>query len=256
MSVAAHGPGLLALVVMCCVSGRAEAFRLPTNFNQSADVGGGGGRYFTGSPADRYTCKVCHSSDAPPQIQLSGLPFDGYTPGQTYSFLIDWDDAWPSVAYNIEMTDGAGKALGTFSLPPTSELAPSELCGPIPGAVVVPGPERTLALLTECGAHQTTIRWTAPLATQDATGHLTAPQAWFSGSLLVSNKDGAVEGDAVMDLSRVFGPLGQAPPVATRIDGGCSVSDAAPRARHRLASLVYLLMAVHVLRRGRRRTTS
>ena len=258
MSSSTTGRRLALMGALCVASitGRAEAFRLPTNFNQSAAVGGSGGRYFTGSPTDRYTCKVCHVSVAPPQIQITGLPFAGYTPGQTYAFLIDWDDTLPSVAYNIEMTDGAGHAFGTFSLPPDSALAPAELCGPKAGATILPGPERTLAILPECGAHQSTILWTAPAPTQDASGRLTAPEAWFSGSLLVSDKDGSVAGDAVMDLSHVFGPLGETPPVATRIDGGCSVSVAAPRFGHWLASVSYLLVGAFLLRRGRRRTSS
>jgi hypothetical protein len=188
-------------------------------------------------------------------LQVTGLPVAGYTPGQTYSFLIDWDDAWASVAYNIEMTDGAGRALGSFSLPPVEELAPSELCGG-KAAAVIAGEERTLAILTECGAHQSTIRWTTPAAIQDATGHLIAPEAWFSGSVLVSNKDGSVLGDAVMDLSYVFGQSGQTRPAATRIEGGCNVCVPGARGRRGVVGVSFLLIAVCVLHRGRRRTVS
>lgn len=253
----AHALAVCSAFLATLLCARAEAFRLPTNFNQSAAIGGSGGRYFTGSPSDRYTCKVCHTSIGHPPIQVTGLPFGGYTPGQTYTILIDWPDNLPSVAFNLEMTDGAGKALGTFSTPAMEELPPGEVCMGRPGTVVAP-PERTLAFMTECGAQQSTIRWTAPMPVPDASGRLVAPEAWFSGSLLSSNKDQSVEGDAVMDLSNVFGPLGQATPVATRIDGNCSVTGAGPRSSHGFVyvmSLISLLTGAWWLRRGRRRVS-
>jgi len=240
----------VCVLLGCGVSANAHAFRLPVNFNQSAAVGGGGGRYFTGSPSDRYTCKVCHTGSAAPALQVSGLPLAGYVPGQTYQIFIDWDDTLPSVAFNLEMTDGAGHAFGTFSVPPLQELAPGELCSGATALVVVPGSERTMALLTECGAKQSTIRWTAPAATVDATGMLTAPQAWFSGSLVASNKDGSVDGDGVIDVSHVIGASGQVPPPATTISGGCSVAARVPRSSH--GGWVVSLLFLGWFRRGRK----
>lgn len=219
---ARSGPVLSAacLVVWLAMPARVLAFRLPVNFNQSAKVGGSGGRYFTGSPADRYTCKVCHTGGASPDVRVGGLPFDGYTPGQTYQIVIDWDDALPSVAFNLEMTDRTGQGLGTFSVPPVEQLTPADLCGVSSGVVVSSDGGRTMAIMPECGAHQATLRWTAPLTTADPNGAW--PQAWFSGSVIATNKDGSVEGDGVLDLFQVLPASGTAAPTAN-IAGGCTV---------------------------------
>lgn len=243
---------VIGVLLACGVTNHAEAFRLPTNFNTAAAVGGSAGRYFTGSPLDRYTCKVCHSGGAAPNVLVAGLPLAGYTPGETYPILIDWDDTLPSVAFNLEVTDGAGHAFGTFSLPPLETLAPGELCGAKAGAVILPGMERTLAIMTECGAHQSTILWTAPAATINPSGNPAGPSAWLSGSLLAADKDGSILGDGVSDLSHVLGLAGQAPPAATQIQAGCSVSAPATHSRHSFLSALSVFAAVWWLRRGRR----
>lgn len=249
------GRAALLLVWVLFASGvcsHAQAFRLPANFNTPAAIGGSAGRYFTGSPTDRYTCKVCHAGAPAPQLHVAGLPTAGYAPGQTYSILIDWDDTLPSVAFNLEMTDRAGHALGTFSVPPPETLAPAELCGEKAGVVIAAGSERTLAIMTECGAHQSTIRWTAPAATLDASGNVSVPEAWFSGSFLAADKDGSILGDGISDLSHVLGPAGQAPPAATQINAGCNVSVPALQSGYGIPDMLSLFAAALWLRRGRR----
>ena len=241
----------LCLIATAAVSETAYAFRLPVNFNQAAAIGGSGGRYFTGSPSDRYTCKVCHTGAATPVVQVSGLPFGGYVPGTTYQILVDWDDALPSVAFNFEVTDSSGRAFGTFGVPPREQLTPADLCSGT-SAVVVASHERTLALVTECGAHQATLLWTAPPPTPDATGRLITPDAWFSGSLVVSNKDGSIAGDGVKDLSHVFGVLGQAAPAATEINGGCNVTRPGPRSTCGACVMLSVLGVMCWRNRGRK----
>ncbi|MEE9384391.1 MAG: hypothetical protein V3V08_13385 [Nannocystaceae bacterium] len=39
-----------------------RAFSEPSSYADPTPEGGGGGRWFTGSVADRYTCDVCHGS--------------------------------------------------------------------------------------------------------------------------------------------------------------------------------------------------
>src|SRR5262245_13817393 len=119
--------GLCGLLSLGLCS-RAQAFRLPVNFKQDAAIGGAGGRYFTGSPSDRYTCKVCQTGAPTPDVRVGGLPFNGYTPGATYTFVIDWDDSFPSVAFNLEMSDASGRELGTFTTPAVEEASPADLC--------------------------------------------------------------------------------------------------------------------------------
>jgi hypothetical protein len=110
----------------------------------SQQLGGGGGRYFTGSPADGYGCSVCHSGPEKFSfpVRVTGLPMNGYIPGTTSSIRLSWAEAsaWsgataaqraalkPGVAAVLEpMTaltaefvaddaEGAGSA-GTLELP-------------------------------------------------------------------------------------------------------------------------------------------
>ena len=43
--------------------GSAHAFSDPVSFNLTPIAAGGGGRYFTGSPSDGYTCRRVTSVD-------------------------------------------------------------------------------------------------------------------------------------------------------------------------------------------------
>lgn len=78
------------------VTSRAHAFNNTSDYGKSPmggnvdQLGGGAGRYFTGSPADGYSCENCHSAPAVYSfpIQLTGLPQDGYVPGQQYKIEI------------------------------------------------------------------------------------------------------------------------------------------------------------------------
>jgi len=83
---------------------RALAFTNPTDYGKYPDEspgskGFGAGRYFTGSPADGYSCEVCHSaSPANYSFPLAhkGLPLDGYVPGEAYKIELSWPEATAS----------------------------------------------------------------------------------------------------------------------------------------------------------------
>ena len=49
----------------------------------TVEQGGGGGRFFTGSMVDNYTCEVCHrGAEAEPEgFEVTGWPEATYTPG-------------------------------------------------------------------------------------------------------------------------------------------------------------------------------
>lgn len=88
-------------MVLCAWLGsgqRAAAFLRSDEFSAdpTAQLGGGGGRYFTGSPADGFDCSVCHTSNPPYSfpIEQKGLPIDGYVPGKPYTQItLSWPQA-------------------------------------------------------------------------------------------------------------------------------------------------------------------
>jgi hypothetical protein len=153
--------GLLASLPLS----RAHAYQSPARFLDPAAEGGGGGRFFTGSPTDSLTCDVCHGAESPAPLQILGLPSDGYLPGQTYPVIVDWDDALESVALNLEVTDSHGHSFGTLTAPLAQQLMAADLCASTGRPdLVVGASERQLALVTECGGHQASLLWQAPAA--------------------------------------------------------------------------------------------
>lgn len=195
----------------------ARAFSDPAAFADEPEKGGGGGRFFTGSPHDGYTCGVCHRGGNSPDLLILGLPVAGYRLGTSYEVTIEWpNDMQRNVALEAELTDRSGVRAGTLRLPPQDELLPSELCLPV-GAGVGAGMlneagTRTVVSLPDCGAQRLRLLWTAPA--QDVG------PVWLTGSLVSSNAQGDVKGDGVTDFARVLPSHAAPDPIATRISAG------------------------------------
>lgn len=226
---------LACAALLLAVCSRVHAFQSPSRFLADAVEEGGssGTRFFTGSPADGYTCKVCHTQGEPVHVSVSGIPVEGYVPGRTYPIVIDWQDDLKAVGLNAEITDSSGAALGQLVAPPATQLTAADLCsvGMLSGAVIAPVPPRSVAMLGECGQHQTTLAWTAP-----ASGPPGA--AWFSGSLVVSDGNGDVKGDRVTDFRRALSPVGASQPIVTSnaSAAGCGVVRLGQCDRHSFAA--------------------
>jgi hypothetical protein len=93
---------------------RARVYGDLFRFNDGVAAGGGGGRWFTGSPADGYGCAVCHIGPAAQGVVVQGLP-ERYQPGVTYDIYI----AWPTterIAGLVELTDAQGHGAGTVGI--------------------------------------------------------------------------------------------------------------------------------------------
>src|SRR5262245_54814772 len=90
-------------------------------FAYPSNSGGGGGRFYTGSPADGYTCRICHSGGAAPEVRVQGLPLDGYQPGVEYEVTVDWWDG-DALSTALELTDNEGRPAGSVRLPPESSV--------------------------------------------------------------------------------------------------------------------------------------
>lgn len=204
---------LWAVLPLLAAPGAARAYSSFADYARPIVEGGGGGKFFTGTPADGYTCDVCHSGAAAPKLDVIGLPSAGYVPGQTYQISFQWPpgpEAIPHVALMVELTDLAGTSAGTTSLVPYAEWTDSEKCaqdafpaadicraGAEPGccrdleptrdACSFPN-ERSMFWMLECGARAARFNWTAPAQPVDV---------WFSASLLASNTNNDAAGDGV-----------------------------------------------------------
>jgi hypothetical protein len=205
---------------------RAAAFSDPLAYPDAVDVGGGGGRWFTGSSADGYGCDVCHSGGAAADLDVRGLPLDGFAPGQPYEITVSWPVEVETLTLVAEFTDEVRQGAGVLALPREDALQPDESCaleeGGGPGTALHEAEsQRILLSLVDCGVRRVRFQWTAPA---------TAPETpiWFNLGLVVSNVDATPLGDGVTLVRRPFVAVGGA--LGTRtVAQGCS---SAPNASH------------------------
>jgi hypothetical protein len=128
-----------------------RAYSAPEAYVEPASTGGGGGRWFTGSPADGFSCGVCHlPSHGLPEFPLyvAGLPLDtGYSLGSKHEINLSWPEfaaRWialrhdttvstaqdapsPSVGLVAELVAESGRGSGTIEID-TASATPAELC--------------------------------------------------------------------------------------------------------------------------------
>ncbi|MCP5065301.1 MAG: hypothetical protein GY946_01935 [bacterium] len=216
----------------------ARAYSTPRAYADAALSGGGGGRFFTGSPHDRYTCEVCHDDGVVPGLQVDGIPSEPFVPGQSYEFAVRVT-APPEVSVSavVEVAERGGTAVGTMEVLSTEELGSDELCASgLPGAAVHNAePGRLVAALAKCGATLLRFRWVAPeQASRDAKVYVVAVAADES-----DDPDGDGVSVAVFDLrassdsfqtTEIACRVGHTPPrVPTLL---LFVGLAAPRRRH------------------------
>lgn len=86
---------LFALLACAFAASSAHAYSSPDAYAELPAKGGGGGRWFSGSPADGYSCSVCHSSlEGQRQFPLyvTGLPLEGYTVQEAREVVISWPE--------------------------------------------------------------------------------------------------------------------------------------------------------------------
>lgn len=175
--------------------------------------GGGGGRWFTGSPADGFDCSVCHADGPPLELELIGLPVDGWTPGQSYELWIGWADPTVHASLLVEIAGANGSGIGQLELAPQDTLLPEERCGGGPRAAKLYPIEqaRTIASLGDCGASLLRMTWTAPADANE--------DAWLFLAGVHADESEDPSGDGVM-VERIRLP-GPASPTAQ----GCAITD-------------------------------
>ena len=154
---------VLAFGVVIAGADPADAFSDLSKFAESAGTGGGGGRYFTGSPADGYTCSVCHAGGTIPSLTIDGIP-DRLVPGTRHEVTIRWTEPEFSHAMQLELVDATG-AHPTLELDPEMVAAASrcESRPDAPSAVhVVDAGARRIVGVEDCGASEVSFAFTVP----------------------------------------------------------------------------------------------
>jgi hypothetical protein len=227
------------------IAAPVRAFSDPTSFTEPAERGGGGGRFFTGSPVDGYSCAVCHLGGSAPALRLQGLPTI-FTPGETYEVELAWDGA-EQHALTLELVDERGSAAGSVALPDAAEVEPSGHCeqsssDPVASYISVTG-SRQIVGVNPCGAASLRFRFVP----RDV------PRIAFAVSMVRSDNSESADGDGVLDLRQVVLREGERPQVdtVTAESGGCSAAPAGSARGGALSSLCVLLLAL-----ARRRSVS
>ncbi|MGE0792120.1 MAG: hypothetical protein AB7S26_40985 [Sandaracinaceae bacterium] len=220
----------------------------PDPMDPMMQSGGGGGRYFTGSVLDGYTCEVCHRGGPPlNNFAVNGWPEDGYTPGGgDVAIEVRLPEARISAA-SIEVVTETGSGAGELVLEPNPQADDS--CPAVPpemaynAANVVEIPQsRTVAVMDACaGVRRLRVRWTPPAMNVGAV--------WLNVASVGSDGSGDPEGDTVYTHAFLTPPVGETV-VPGRVMGGCHVS------RDRtspLPSACAAIAAIALLVRARRR---
>jgi len=250
---------LLVLALLAAPS-PAIAFDNFASFGEPVTDGGGGGRYFTGSPLDGYTCAVCHFGGGELEgvrVEITPLTtefeplVDGYREGEQYEIRVQLPLNTANSATTLELVNGDGEAGGVIELRNPSAQSTEDMCtldfrNPdedlIAAHLATPDdPPRQIAGVDNCGAEQLRVTWTAPDTT---TGPI-----WLNVGV-VGATDGMRLGEPGGDVAWTYGvivaPFGIAPE-SGRVESGCAVSPAASG-----SAWAWWLLAIVAVRRRRR----
>jgi hypothetical protein len=233
----------------------AHAFSAPESYPQDVEEGGGGGRWFTGSPADGYGCGVCHTGAEGAPLYVTGLPQAGYVPGTTYPLTISWPQwaqtenaivaanpkLFPVMELVTELVAESGQGSGTLAIGQYLQESAAEKCSRpavakaaylwtitpnqdapndiLPTCTADDVNERCIATVKGCGAQELKMTWTAPDQWQ---GNI-----WFSAGFVTTNDSTSIpnDKDGVTMLSIPLAPAASTSAgYLNRLESGCSVT--------------------------------
>jgi len=221
----------------------AHAFDRSDDFSVAAESGGGGGRRFTGAPADGLTCVVCHRPGrSHPTLTITGLPRT-FVPGTRYDLVLEWAESSDNAALALELATTDGHGAGELALLDDASLEARDRCagGSTAAHLVADVADRRVVTLDSCGASRLRAQWTAP----------TTPGAvWMTAALVQGNSSGDPSGDGVAERSVLVAAEGFGTDVSV-FGGGCSATAHGPGGAS--AGLVAATVATLGLRRRRRR---
>lgn len=231
-----------AVLALLAPRASVQAFSEPTLYTEQPVNGGGGGRFFTGSSLDAYSCAVCHRGGAAPVVEISGFP-DRYEPGESYAIVVRWTKPSAMHSLNLEIIDRDGRGAGRLALPAAEDLADDDRCvlaedealRSVQASYLMPYGGRTVVGVRNCGARSLHFTFTAP---DDDKIALTA-------AVVRADASQDPNGDGVLELRQIARRVGA--PEDGPMVGSCAVGPQAD-------GLSALLLAVMVVwRRARRR---
>jgi len=195
----------------------SHAFSDPFRFTDEVLLGGGGGRFFTGSPVDGYSCAVCHEGGVRPQVTVIGLPVGGYDAGVTYPVELRWTNPEVPHAANLEFVNLAGLGAGTITLPPPEQIGPAGRCeqsptGDVAAFIMEFTRGRRIVGMSNCGARSLRFNFTAPDVDEIA----------FAGGVVRTDDSSSADGDGVVELTKVLHRRGAE--AATTGSTACSIN--------------------------------
>ncbi|TPV97124.1 MAG: hypothetical protein B7733_01270 [Myxococcales bacterium FL481] len=199
-------------------------------YAELAELGGGGGRWFTGSPVDRFTCEVCHGSE-PLVVAIEGLPQGGAVPGTTYEVRVAWPEPAATVTVIGEVLSSARRATGSLA---TSALDTSDTYVEITNLA----DDRQIVGIASYETTSARFSWTAPSSDGRASLYM---------AVVTGDDSGDPSGDRVGLISTDIGTTGSPTPSVPA--SGCQASPE-PGALGLLPS-VLLLMSLRRIRARR-----
>ena len=237
--------GALTVVCMLLSPGigvsSALAFSDPERFVTPTEEGGGGERFFTGSPADGYTCVVCHRGGASPEVVIRGLPMSGYDAGERFEVELAFASGRDNHAVALEMVDAEGRDLG-LELLADDQIKSAERCGARSdgrrASYLAELGERRVVGVEACEANAVRFRFRAPKG----------DRAMFIASVLASDNSATVDGDGVTEIVQPLYRSGT--PAST---GGCSAGAAGEGACSGWSLLLAALAALRTRKLRRKR---
>lgn len=225
---------LVVIVLLFCAS-TAHAFSDPAMFGMSAAEGGGGGRYFTGSRIDPYSCSVCHTGGKEPNVVIDGIP-DTPVAGQRYELVVHWDQPEVPLALQLELSTPSASH-PTVEVLPDADLPPESRCDQsptgLPAVYAIDAGVRRIVGVTDCNAERLDVSFIA-------NGE---PIVLAIGAVR-SDGSGTVDGDGTYERRYELGTT-----LVARGGGGCDAGGGPAR-------WPLLLVVFAVLRRRRRQGSS
>jgi hypothetical protein len=210
---------IVAFSLAILTSRHAHAYSDPISYADPVELGGGAGRWFTGSPADGFGCDACHVGAAGVDLTVLGLPSAGVVPGSSYEISLVWPSDVQHLALIAEFTDELRAGAGTLALPRPDATGEFERCsgeqqGFAASAIHAADHGRQLVSVVDCGARMVRFLWTAPTVVQE--------RIWFNAGFVNSNDDAAPGGDGVTLVTLPLSAMGASGGTRT-VAQGCSV---------------------------------
>lgn len=184
--------GWITCLALLATLSVAYAHSDPELFGADVAEGGSGGRYFTDSRADGFSCAVCHGAREARDVEVFGWP-DTFVPGARHEVRLAWPaDAAPH-ALQLEVATADGSHAQVELLDSPGARCPE---GGESATYVTDLGARRVVGLRACGASEVAFAFVFP-----TDGDVT-----LSVGGVVSDASETVEGDSTFTLREELAP--------------------------------------------------